>query len=152
MESAPSVQPSTPPQAWFPPVPPADVRRFPLSPAGVTSLLGLIIGALIFTGLVSFHAVFLIPPPGSGSIPPSTSREVIDYINTVRMLGWISIVAMDLAIGLTVMIAFIVGGMRGEMSDGMRRGVFIFATVFLALWLLLSSFLYSSFRSLIPFR
>jgi hypothetical protein len=121
-----------------------------LSANAIMGLLGLIIGVLLFTGLVTYHAVFLIPLPSTFS-PPSSNPEVIEYRNTVRALGWISIVAMDLAVSLSVMIAWIVGGMKGEQPEAMRRGVFLFATVFLAVWLIFSFFGYSIFRILIPF-
>jgi hypothetical protein len=58
---------------------------------------------------------------------------------------------MDLAVSLTVMIAWVVGSMKGEQSDGMRRGVFIFASVFLATWIIFSFFAFTVFRSLIPY-
>jgi hypothetical protein len=135
---------------WYPPAPAMRIRQG-LSPGAVMTLLGLLIGGLLFTGLISYHAIFLIPPPGSSSFPPSTTPEVISYVNTVRALGWISIVAMDLAVGLTVMIAFIVGGMKGEVSDSMRRGIFIFASVFPSIWVIFSSLLYAGFRLLPPF-
>jgi hypothetical protein len=113
-------------------------------------LLGLIIGVLLFVGLVTYHATFLIPIPSTFNPPPSTP-ELTAYITTVRTLGWISIVAMDLAVSLTVMIAWIVGGMKGEQPESMRRGVFLFASVFLTVWLIFSFFAYAIFRAFLPF-
>jgi hypothetical protein len=82
-------------------------------------------------GLLALHAAFLIPSPTSP--PPS------DYINLIRTLGWASFVAMDLAVSLTVMLAFVVGATRAEISEAARRGIFIFATIFLAIWLIIGT-------------
>ncbi len=91
-------------------------------------ILGVLIGLLLFIGLLAVQAAYLIVPPGG---PAPT-----DYGNLLRALGWTSAIAMDLAVALTVMIAWGVGVTRVDVSDGARRGIFIFATVFLAVWLL----------------
>jgi len=85
----------------------------------------------VFVGLLSLHAAFLIPPPGSS--PPS------DYTNLIRTLGWTAVVSMDLAVSLTVMLAWVVGASRSDVPDASRRGIFIFATVFLAIWIIVAS-------------
>jgi len=97
----------------------------------VMLLAGVVIGVLVFVGLLSLHAVFLIPPPGSA--PPS------DYTNLIRTLGWTAVVSMDLAVSLTVMLAWVVGASRSDVPDASRRGIFIFATVFLAIWIIVAS-------------
>lgn len=124
--------------------------RAALSPSTVISLVGLLLGVLIFTGMLTFHAVFLLPLPSSPFQPP-TNPDVIAYRDTVRTLGWISIIAMDLAVALSVMIAWLVGGLKADIPEASRRGIFVFATVFLVIWLVFSSFAYAIFRSLIPF-
>lgn len=145
------VEPAPPaaPQPWYPPVEPPAPRRPGLSANAFVPLIGVFLGVLIFTGMVSFHAVFLIPIPTS--FPPSTDPAIIDYRNTVRTLGWVSIVAMDLAVALSVMIAWIMGSVKGDLSEATRRGMFVFATSFLIVWLIFSFFAYTIFRSLIPF-
>src|SRR5207253_253388 len=97
----------------------------------VMLLAGVVIGILVFVGLLSLHAAFLIPPPGAA--PPS------DYTNLIRTLGWTAVVSMDLAVSLTVMLAWVVGAARSDVPDASRRGIFIFATVFLAIWILVGS-------------
>jgi len=92
---------------------------------------GVLIGTLLFVGLLSIHAVFLIPPPGAA--PPN------DYTNLIRTLGWTAVVSMDLAVSLTVMLAWVVGAARWDVPDASRRGIFIFATVFLATWIIVGS-------------
>lgn len=114
-------------------------------------VLGLLIGGLVFAGTVSFHAAILYPPPPCTGCPPITDPSLIAYRNTIRTLGWVSVIAMDLAVSAAVAMAWIVGGSRAEIPEGTRRGIFIFATVFLTVWILFSFFAYTFFRALIPF-
>lgn len=113
-------------------------------------IIGVFLGVLIFTGLLSYHAVFLLPLPNP-SFPYSTDPAVIAYRDTVRTLGWISIIAMDLAVALSVMMAWILGGVKGDLSEGTRRGMFVFATAFLIGWLIFSFLAYTIFRGLLLF-
>ncbi len=92
-------------------------------------LAGMLISILLFVGLLALHAAFLIPPPGS---PPPN-----DYTTLIRTLGWTTFVAMDLAVSLAVMLAWAVGATTADVADAARRGIFIFATVFLAIWLII---------------
>ncbi len=108
-------------------------------------LSGVLLGVLVFVGTLSFHAVFLIPIPGA---PTPTDPAVVAYRDTIRILGWTSAVAMDLALGFSLTTAWIAGVSKGEISDGTKRGMFIFATVFLAVWLVFSFSIYSVFRAL----
>lgn len=123
--------------------------RTGISASALIPLVGLFIGLLIFTGLLSFHAVFLIPVPTQ--FPPSTDPSVIAYRDTVRTLGWVSVIAMDLAVALSVMIAWMLGAIKADLSDAARRGMFGFATAFLISWVIFSFFAYSIFRSILPF-
>jgi len=134
----------------YPPPMYAAPRREGMSTNTFVLLMGLFLGALIFAGTVSFHAALLIPIP-CPQCQPTTDPAIIAYRDTIRILGWVSVIAMDMAVSLAVAMAWIVGGSKGEISDGTRRGVFIFATVFLAVWLLFSWTAYTIFRSLIPF-
>src|SRR5437899_11965486 len=77
------------------------------------------------------YAAFLIPPPGAA--PPS------DYTNLIRTLGWTAVVSMDLAVSLTVMLAWVVGAARSDVPDASRRAIFIFATAFLAFLIIVGS-------------
>src|SRR3989442_15129156 len=108
-------------------------RKMAQGISGHTLILlgGVMIGALLFGGLLSIHAVFLIPSPGAA--PPN------DYTNLIRTLGWTAVVSMDLAVSLTVMLAWVVGAARSDVPDASRRGIFIFATVFLAIWIIVGS-------------
>lgn len=144
------MQPYGPPPA-APGFPPAAVPAARPREAYVSHVLmiigGAFIGIALFTGLVSFHAAFLIPYPGNVNASP----EVIAYRDALRLLGWISVIAMDLAVSFTVTIAWIVGGSKSEIPESTRRGIFIFATVFLAVWLVFSFSAYSFFRAVISF-
>lgn len=102
----------------------------------ILSLFGIVLAGLIFVGLLSYHAIFLIPPPGSSA---GTDPATIAYINTLRILGWSFAVAMDLAVALSVGFAWIIGVSKMDVGDGTRRGVYIFATVFLVVWLFVSA-------------
>lgn len=110
------------------------------------AFLGALLGMLIFVGLIAFHSAYLTaPPPGFGS-PPSTDPDVVNYRNLVRALGWVSAIAMDLAVALAVAFAFLVGTSGADVPEGTRRGLYIFATVFLVLWILFSLSAFSIFR------
>lgn len=112
-------------------------------------LAGIVLGALVFVGTLSYHAVFLIPSPTS--TPPPTDPAVIAYRDTLRILAWTSAVAMDLALAFSLTFAWVAGASKGDIPDGTRRGMFIFATVFLAVWLVFSISVYSLFRFLLFF-
>ena len=142
--------PAAPPQPWYPPAQPPTPPRAALSANAFVSLVGLLLGVLIFTGMLTFHAVFLLPAPSSSFQTPS-DPAVIAYRDTVRLLGWVSVITMDLAVALSVAVAWIVGSLKGEHSEATRRGIFVFASVFLAVWLVFSFFAYTIFRSLIVF-
>src|SRR5439155_11807596 len=76
----------------------------PMPPRGVSMntlvlLSGILLGALVFVGTLSFHAVFLIPAPGT---PTPTDPAVVAYRCTLRILGLTSAVAMDLALGFSL--------------------------------------------------
>src|SRR2546428_10423750 len=88
--------------------------------------------------------------PGPGT-PAPPGAAVVGYRDTLRILGWTSAVAMDLALGFSLTIAWIAGVSKGEISDGTKRGMFIFATVFLAVGLVFFFFFLSLFRVLIFF-
>jgi hypothetical protein len=105
-------------------------------------LAGIVLGALVFIGTFALHAVFLIPSPNA---PAPTDPATIAYRETVRILAWTSAAAMDLALAFSLTIAWVVGASKGDISDGTKRGVFIFATVFLAVWLVFSFAIYGRF-------
>jgi hypothetical protein len=141
--------PSPPELQYQPPpmmLPPR--RRGGISPNTLVLLVGLFIGVLIFAGTLSFHATLLIPVPCT-SCSPTTDPALIAYRDTVRILAWVSVVTMDLAVSFSVAMAWIAGGSRGELSDGTRRGIFLFATVFLVVWLVFSWVQYVLFRGII---
>ena len=148
------VEPSAGPPEPMPPYQPAMMalprRRGGIGVNTLVLLMGLFLGVLIFAGTLSFHAAILIPTPCS-SCPPPTDPAIIAYRDTIRTLGWVSVVTMDLAVAFSVAMAWIAGGSRGEITDGTRRGIFIFATVFLVVWIVFSAASVTIFRSLVPF-
>ena len=99
-------------------------------------------------GTLSFHATLLIPVPCTGCTP-TADPALIAYRDTIRILAWVSVVTMDLAVSFSVAMAWIVAGSRGELSDATRRGIFLFATVFLVVWLVFSWAQYTIFRAII---
>src|ERR1700756_859944 len=112
-------------------------RRGGMSGNTFVILIGLFLGVLIFAGTLSFHAALLIPIPCPGCTP-TTDPSVIAYRDTIRVLAWVSVVTMDLAVAFSVAMAWIAGGSRAELSDKTRRGIFLFATVLLVVGLPLS--------------
>ena len=145
------VEPSgSPPVSPYQPMMMPPPRRGGISLNSLVLVIGLFLGVLIFAGTVSFHAALLIPVPCQGC-PVPTDPAVIAYRDSIRTLGWVSVVTMDLAVAFSVAMAWIAGGSRGELSDATRRGIFVFATVFLAVWLIFSWAEYTIFRVLVPF-
>ncbi len=145
----PNLQPQdlSPAPPYQPPVAPAVPRREKAQSNMFVILAGVMVGLFLFVGLLSFHAAFLIPYPSSN---PTTEPNVIAYRDTLRALGWVSAAGMDLAVAFSVTLAWIVGGLKFEIPDSTRRGIFIFATVFLAIWIIFSFSVYSIFRFIIP--
>ena len=139
----------SPPELQYqpPPMMPPPRRIGGISPNRLVLLVGLFIGLLIFAGTLSFHATLLIPVPCTGCTP-TTDPALIAYRDTIRVLAWVSVVTMDLAVSFSVAMAWIAGS-RAELSDGTRRGIFLFATVFLVVWLVFSWAQYTIFRGII---
>ena len=105
-------------------------------------VFGLIIGILVFAGFLALHAVFLVPPPCTSTFgcTPQTPESAA-YAGTVQALAWTSVVALDLAVGLSVAFAFVLGS-RSDLPESMRRASFLFATVFVVSWVGFSIFFY----------
>lgn len=105
--------------------------------------LGIAVSALIAVSLIAFHAIYLMSPGCLGfscpSPPPLTGRQLIALV-----LGWVFVVGMDLAVALSVSVAFLVGGTQNNLPDSTKRGVSLFSIVFLAVWLLFSASFMSS--------
>lgn len=110
------------------PPPPAPAKR-PLSQTLMT-VAGLLVGGALFTGLATFHAIFLVPT-GGGPYP--------SYYDTVRILFVVSSIFIDLAISVAVAVAYVMAGSRDDLSDASRRGPILFATVFTVVWLIVTS-------------
>jgi hypothetical protein len=147
----PRAGPTTPP---IPPVMMVPPRRVLISLNSLVLLFGLLLGILIFAGTASFHAALLIPipcPQPYSYCQAPTDPAVLAYRNTVRTLGWVSALTLDLAVSFSVAMAWIAGASKGELPEGTRRGIFIFATVFLAVWLVFSWAAYAIFRAFVPF-
>ncbi len=129
---APEQWPTTPFVPMFGPVPPRGFLRFG----------GLLIGIVALVGMASFHAALMIPPPNLFGTP---NPELAAYQATLRVLIGVGLIAMDVAVVLGVMFAWYVAVGKPDATDGSRRAVLTFATVFLAVWLIVSFFALSAF-------
>jgi len=107
--------------------------------------VGIVIGTLISVGLISFHAILLISPICTGFGCPALSASA----SLALSLAWVFVIAMDLAVGLSVCLAFIVGGAKSELPEATKRGVYIFAAVFLAVWIVFGTSAVSSALSVL---
>jgi hypothetical protein len=110
---------------------------------GLTAVFGVILGVALFAGLFAYHAIFLIPVPcTSGSCgPPSPDLQA--YSATLHILAWVAFGVIDAAVAVAVTAAFIVGASRGAVSEGVRHGLFIYASAFTLAWIVFSTFLMS---------
>ena len=113
-------------------------------------VFGAILGLLIFVGFVSFHAVFLVPVPCTTTYCPTPAPGSEGYASLVQALAWVAVVALDLAAGLSVAVAFILGG-RDDLPESTRRSLFLFATVFVAVWAVFGMLFFSSVASLVRY-
>ncbi len=134
MQPSPSVPVSEP--QYVPPEPyrPRPQGRFRFET--LMTFCGVLIGVLVFGGLLAVHAVYLVPVPCTaiyGCSPPNP--DLAAYGATLRALAWIAVVALDLAAGMSVALAFIFGA-RSDFPESVRRSLFVFATVFFAAWVI----------------
>lgn len=113
-------------------------------------IVGAIMGILIFAGFVSFHALFLVPVPCTSTYCPTTTPETAAYGGVVQTLAWVAVVTLDLAVGLSVALAFMLSG-RSDLPESTRRSMFLFATVFVATWAVFSIFFFSYVASIVRY-
>ncbi len=133
----------------MPPDTPA--RKLPIDTMDVMmTIAGIGMGILIFTGFLSFQAIMLIqtPPSPFGGTP---TESEIAYANVVRVLAWISMAVLDGAVALVVAFAFLASASRRNVPDSARKGLYIFATVFVVGWAFLSYLYMTVISSLLRF-
>ncbi len=137
----PAAAPYAPPPTYAPP--PRSTKT--LTAESLTVFIGILIGALVTAGFISYHAAFLIVPTCTGTFCPApTAAQSLAY-----NLAWIFVITMDLALGLSICIAFVAGGASSQLPEGTKRGVFVFAAVFLVAWLILGIIFSVSFLSIL---
>ena len=96
---------------------------------------------------MSYHAALLLSFVCSGfSCPAPTASQ-----NLANSLAWVYVIAMDLAAGLSICIAFIIGGTSSEFPEATRRGTYAFAIAFLVVWLIFGTLLLPSLLSIIRY-
>jgi len=122
------------------------VSEFPS--AKFVKLFAILVGVMIFVGMIAFHVAIILPRPGAFQ---PTGPDEIAYIVTVRALNVIFAVAMDAAAALAVTCSWYWGLTRPDLTEGARRGLFIFGTVFLAIWIIFSSLSVSLIRLFVGF-
>jgi len=142
-----SAQPLGGPPAYTPSVQPVvPSPPFPARPQGafLTMATGILLGVAVFVGLLAYHAVFLIPAPTPSYV--TITPERLAYQSLILGLGMVSALFMDIAVGASVAFAWFATAREGT-SDAARRGFLTFAAIFLAVWLVISSFMFTAFRS-----
>lgn len=113
-------------------------------------LVGAIMGLLIFVGFLSFHALLLLPAPCTTTYCPTPMPGTEGYAAAVQALAWVAVVALDLAVGLSVALAFIFGA-RTDIPESTRRALFLFATVFVTAWIIFGLYFFSSVASIVRY-
>lgn len=108
---------------------------------------GVLVGVLVFGGLLAVHAIFLIPAPCTSFYCPVATTDTTGYGTIVRGLAWIGIGALDAATGLSVALSFVIAS-RTEIPESTRRSIFVFTAVFVAAWILSSMLLLSYIAAL----
>lgn len=133
MQPAPSdvPVPTSPPEPYRPHA----ARWFPSETLMVFG--GVLIGVLVFGGLLAIHATYLIPVPCTVYYGPygcpSTTPDVATYGTILRGLAWIGVGALDFAAGFSVALAFVIGS-RTEIPESTRKSIFVFTSIFVVAW------------------
>ena len=135
-----------PPEGWAmgPMLAPFPKLRF-------VKVWAVLVGTLVFVGMIAFHVAIILPRPSF----PSTPEEQQAYVVTIRALSSVfataSATAVSIAaVALAVTCSWYWGLTRPDLTEAARRGLFLFGTVFLAIWLLLSTASVTLLRALIP--
>lgn len=135
------------------PVPPLPMRRRQgMTVETLTTIFGIILGVCIFGGLFAYHAIFLTPVPCTSSLgctPPPP--QIQQYANVTHALAWVAFGLMDVAVAFSVTAAFILGVVPSTIPEGVRRNFLLYAAVFLAVWIIFSSFILSSLLYIIRY-
>ena len=105
---------------------------------------GILIGTLVFGGLLAFHVAMTIAPPASPyqTLDPPT----VAYRSTVRSLSLIFGILMDLAVAGSIVVSWYVATSPSDRPESVRRGLLIFSAAFLIAWLFLSMTFFLSLR------
>ncbi len=131
-----------PPEGWAmgPMMAPFPKLRF-------VKVWAVLVGTLIFVGMIAFHTAIILPRP----IPfQSTPEEQEAYAVTIRALTALFAGAMDAAVALAVTCSWYWGLTRPDLTEAARRGLFLFGAVFLGIWLLLQTASVALLRGLAP--
>lgn len=114
-------------------------------PAGTTLLgaFGVLISIFITAGFLAYHLMWYYaaqcPPYASGCVYPTPAQ--VSYTTLVQGLGLLFVILFDLALGLSVAMAFL-SSTRSDIPDGTRRSLYLFATVFLFVWIVVGTGLF----------
>lgn len=111
----------------------------------IATFVGIVLGFAIAAGLLAFHAVWLVPSPSSPYGTPDPARQEYQFV--IRSLGFMAAGFLDAAVGISVAFAWRASADEG-MPETARRGLFVFAGIFLVAWLIISSFMFTAIRSL----
>ncbi len=132
------------------PVPGSQVPANPrFSSSAFLRIFGVILGLLIFIGFLTFQAVFLIQVPCTTGGCPVLTADQAAYSSAIHALAWIGMIALDLSVGLSVMVAFLLNAER-DASETAQRSAFLFAAIYVAAFtvftMFMASFLFSFLR------
>lgn len=123
-------------------------------PAGASLLgvFGVLISILITAGFLAYHLMWYFagqcPPYASGCLYPTPAQA--SYAGMVQGLGLLFVVLFDLALGLSVAMAFL-SSTRPDIPEGTRRSLYLFATVFLFTWLFVGTYLFPPLISVLRY-
>lgn len=133
--------------------PAARVRRIRV-PSGVNlvGIFGVLISIFITAAFLAYHAMWIVAsqcPPWLLGCPYVTGAQLA-FATTMQGLAALFLVLLDLAMGLTIALAFL-SATRSDIPEGTRRSLFLFATTFLFIWTLVGTFLLPTFLGGIRF-
>jgi len=114
---------------------------------------GVLISILITAGFLAYHAMWLTMSQCAvayGGCPYLTPDQMT-YQTTLYGLGLLFLVAFDLAVGLSVALAFL-AATRSDIAESTRRSLVMFAAIFLGVWLLVGTFWVPSLVSVIRYH
>lgn len=129
-----------PPPLEPPPIAPVQPAPTGPRPSNAQILVMLTVASLLLViGLAMLQARELVATPVRSDYPSSEAYDTAlrTFRGTMRVLGFVGVLLVDLAAGLVLLGGFMVGLGRSDLPDSLRRSMVVMGVVLAAIWLIL---------------